>query len=122
MAFLIRILFRPQTGIVLNTIVRRSNFENVPRFVARQQNMSSVSNPPDSLLKPMVIPQKLLMGPGPSNASPRILSASALPMLGHLHPEFTKVRKGDPDYGHSVIVTKLGEFSCFKRHLNTILC
>ncbi|CAG2222273.1 AGXT [Mytilus edulis] len=53
--------------------------------------MSSVSNPPQSLLKPMVIPQKLLMGPGPSNSSPRILSASALPMLGHLHPEFTKI-------------------------------
>jgi len=47
--------------------------------------------PPKELMSPMNIPQKLLMGPGPSNASPRVLAASALPLLGHLHPEFTKI-------------------------------
>ncbi len=40
---------------------------------------------------PMNVPRKLLLGPGPSNAPPRILAASALPLLGHLHPEFLKV-------------------------------
>lgn len=82
----LRILFRPRTGIVLNVLCKKTC-----RFRIPKSKMSSVSNPPQSLLKPMVIPQKLLMGPGPSNSSPRILSASALPMLGHLHPEFTKV-------------------------------
>lgn len=53
--------------------------------------LATPSDPPDSLLKPMNFPMKLLMGPGPSNCPPRVLSASALPMLGHLHPEFTQV-------------------------------
>lgn len=83
----VRFLVRPQTGIVFNSIFCRSNF----RIANIATMMSTVSNAPESLLKPMVLPQKLLMGPGPSNCPPRILNASALPMLGHLHPEFTKV-------------------------------
>ena len=31
---------------------------------------------------------KLLLGPGPSNAHPRVLKAMARPLLGHLDPEF----------------------------------
>merc|ERR1719423_477258 len=31
------------------------------------------------------------MGPGPSNVSKRVLEAQALPTLGHLHGEFTKI-------------------------------
>lgn len=50
-----------------------------------------VSSPPQSLMKPMDFPQKLLMGPGPSNCPPRVLAAGALPMLGHLHPEFLQI-------------------------------
>ncbi|KAH3827042.1 hypothetical protein DPMN_128970 [Dreissena polymorpha] len=50
-----------------------------------------VTAPPDSLTKPMNFPLKTLMGPGPSNCPPRVLNASALPMLGHLHPEFTQI-------------------------------
>ncbi|EDV24208.1 uncharacterized protein TRIADDRAFT_26208 [Trichoplax adhaerens] len=46
---------------------------------------------PTSLLTPIKVPQRLLMGPGPSNASPRVLAASALPLLGHLHKEFLDV-------------------------------
>ena len=44
-----------------------------------------------SLKSPLVVPEKLLMGPGPSNVSKRVLEAQALPTLGHLHGEFTKV-------------------------------
>ena len=44
--------------------------------------------PPESLLKPIDVPTKLLCGPGPSNPSPRIEAASAMPMIGHLHKEF----------------------------------
>lgn len=46
---------------------------------------------PSSLLTPIKIPPRLLLGPGPSNAPPRVLAASALPLLGHMHKEFLKV-------------------------------
>ena len=41
---------------------------------------------------PVQVPSRLLMGPGPANAYPRILTAQALPLLGHMHPPFLKVR------------------------------
>eukprot|EP00877_Chromochloris_zofingiensis_P003269 jgi/Chrzof1/12943/Cz07g13110.t1 len=37
---------------------------------------------------PIQVPSRLLMGPGPSNAHPRVLAAQALPLLGHMHPPF----------------------------------
>ncbi len=49
--------------------------------------------PPKNLLVPMNVPQKLLMGPGPSNASPRVLAAGAMPVLGHMHTELWQVRQ-----------------------------
>merc|ERR1712002_671410 len=46
---------------------------------------------PASLAQPIQVPLKTLSGPGPSNVSDRVLQAQALPTLGHLHPEFTKI-------------------------------
>ena len=37
------------------------------------------------------VPSRTLMGPGPSNAHPRVLTAQALPLLGHMHPPFLKI-------------------------------
>ncbi|KAK9842592.1 hypothetical protein WJX81_008023 [Elliptochloris bilobata] len=37
------------------------------------------------------VPQRLLMGPGPANANPRVLAAQCLPLLGHMHPPFFKI-------------------------------
>lgn len=37
------------------------------------------------------VPSRLLMGPGPANAHPRILAAQTLPLLGHLHPPFLNI-------------------------------
>ena len=34
------------------------------------------------------VPSRLLMGPGPANAHPRVLAAQSLPLLGHMHPPF----------------------------------
>jgi len=34
------------------------------------------------------VPQRVLMGPGPSDVSPRVLEAMAAPTIGHLDPEF----------------------------------
>lgn len=47
--------------------------------------------PPESLKIPLVVPLKTLLGPGPSNCPPRVLQALSLPILGHLHPECTKI-------------------------------
>lgn len=48
--------------------------------------------PPEVLKVPIVVPQKTLMGPGPSNCPPRVLQALSLPTLGHLHEETLKVK------------------------------
>jgi len=42
-------------------------------------------------LKPLEIPSKLLLGPGPSNAHPTVLQAMNTSPLGHLDPDFLKV-------------------------------
>lgn len=34
------------------------------------------------------MPARLLLGPGPSNAHPRVLQAMAMPLVGHLDPQF----------------------------------
>ena len=39
-----------------------------------------------SILKPL--PERLLLGPGPSNAHPSVLAAMSLPLIGHLDPDF----------------------------------
>lgn len=36
-------------------------------------------------------PQRILMGPGPSDVSPRVLSAMARPTIGHLDPVFVQM-------------------------------
>jgi len=37
------------------------------------------------------------MGPGPANAHPRVLAAQTLPLLGHMHPPFLKVKIATAD-------------------------
>lgn len=39
-------------------------------------------------------PERLLMGPGPSNPDPRVLEAMAKPMVGHLDPYFLEIMDG----------------------------
>ncbi|MGI6454889.1 MAG: pyridoxal-phosphate-dependent aminotransferase family protein [bacterium] len=41
-----------------------------------------------SLLQELNPPERVLLGPGPSNCSPRVLQALSKPMIGHLDPEF----------------------------------
>ena len=36
-------------------------------------------------------PDRLLLGPGPANVSPRVLRALATPLLGHLDPAFLSI-------------------------------
>src|SRR4051812_26712961 len=37
------------------------------------------------------IPQRILLGPGPSDVPPRVLEAMARPTIGHLDPVFLRV-------------------------------
>lgn len=41
----------------------------------RLRTLLHVTKPAERILKPMRVPHKLLMGPGPSNAPPRVLAA-----------------------------------------------
>ncbi len=40
---------------------------------------------------PLTPPQRLLLGPGPSNPNPQVLAAMAAPLVGHLDPYFLRV-------------------------------
>lgn len=58
----------------------------------RDSIMSSLSVlPPECLFQPFPVPQRLMLGPGPSNVPARIAAAGAQPMLGHLHAETIEV-------------------------------
>ncbi|KAM8804804.1 alanine--glyoxylate aminotransferase [Eudromia elegans] len=47
--------------------------------------------PPQRLLQPLAVPPRLLLGPGPSNAPPRVLAAATHQLLGHMHPEMLQI-------------------------------
>jgi alanine-glyoxylate transaminase / serine-glyoxylate transaminase / serine-pyruvate transaminase len=44
-----------------------------------------------SIPGPLDVPTRLLLGPGPSDAHPRVLTAMANPLLGHLDPKFLEI-------------------------------
>ncbi|MEQ9448973.1 MAG: hypothetical protein RLN70_08715 [Rhodospirillaceae bacterium] len=41
-----------------------------------------------------LLPPRILMGPGPSDVSPRVLAAGARPTIGHLDPEIQILMDG----------------------------
>ncbi|KAK2505066.1 hypothetical protein MC885_004743 [Smutsia gigantea] len=47
--------------------------------------------PPEALLKPLTVPSRLLLGPGPANLNPRTQAAGALQMIGHMHKEMYQI-------------------------------
>lgn len=50
--------------------------------------------PPEALSKPLSVPKRLLLGPGPSNLAPRVLAAGSLRMIGHMQKETLQVGLG----------------------------
>src|ERR1043165_4136955 len=44
--------------------------------------------PQTAVLTPLDPPERLLMGPGPSNPDPRVLAAMSKTLVGHLDPYF----------------------------------
>ncbi|KAJ6669156.1 hypothetical protein lerEdw1_007965 [Lerista edwardsae] len=47
--------------------------------------------PPAPLLQPLSVPERLLLGPGPSNCPPRVLSAGGRQLIGHVHKEMVQI-------------------------------
>lgn len=47
---------------------------------------------PKNLKRPLFVPNKTLMGPGPTNASQRVLTSLGNPLLGHMHSECFQVK------------------------------
>lgn len=55
---------------------------------------------------PLNPPSRLLLGPGPSDAHPRVLRAMATPLLGHLDPHFLEIMNGVQEMLHALYQTK----------------
>jgi alanine-glyoxylate transaminase/serine-glyoxylate transaminase/serine-pyruvate transaminase len=51
-------------------------------------------------------PPRLLMGPGPSDVHPRVLTAMATPLVGHLDPKFLEILNETQDMLRQVFRTK----------------
>ncbi|CAL8465427.1 g4963 [Coccomyxa elongata] len=60
----------------------------VPQQCARTGEPTPEIVPSSLVDAPLKVPCRLLMGPGPGNAHPRVLAAQTLPLLGHMHPPF----------------------------------
>lgn len=57
-------------------------------------------------LEPLNPPQRVLLGPGPSDVPARVLAALAAPTIGHLDPEFLKVMDDTRQLLRAVFRTK----------------
>ncbi len=55
---------------------------------------------------PLNPPQRLLLGPGPCDAHPRVLRAMAAPLLGHLDPQFLEIMNEVQGMLHAVYQTQ----------------
>ncbi len=53
-----------------------------------------------------VPPRRLLMGPGPSDVAPSVLTAMSMPLLGHLDPVFVKMMDEIKAMLRSVFITR----------------
>lgn len=58
----------------------------------RTMSFQCLVPPPAPLLQPLSVPERLLLGPGPSNCPPRILAAGGRQLIGHVHKEMVQVR------------------------------
>ena len=58
------------------------------------------------MLSSLKLPQRILLGPGPSNVPQRVLNALSLPVVGHLDPEFFKIMEGNKEMLRRVFQTE----------------
>ncbi|XP_045150467.1 serine--pyruvate aminotransferase [Echinops telfairi] len=65
-----------------------------PRAAGSVRTMAShqlLVPPPEALRKPLSVPRRLLLGPGPSNLTPRVVAAGGQQMIGHMHREMYQI-------------------------------
>ncbi|CAI9152677.1 unnamed protein product [Rangifer tarandus platyrhynchus] len=60
-------------------------------WVRTMASHSLLVAPPAALSKPLSIPSRLLLGPGPSNLTSRVMAAGGLQTLGHMHQEVYQI-------------------------------
>ena len=58
------------------------------------------------MTQPFVAPDRLLLGPGPTNTDPRVLTATAQPTIGHLDPAFQALMEEIKDQLRTLFKTK----------------
>lgn len=58
------------------------------------------------MVKELQIPQRILLGPGPSDVHPRVLQALSTPLLGHLDPAFLQIMNETMELLREVFQTK----------------
>ena len=51
------------------------------------------------------LPERLLLGPGPSNVHPRVLEAMSRPLIGHLDPDFLSLMNQNQELLRAVFQT-----------------
>ncbi len=59
--------------------------------MATKQNFPTVDQSHRKAYGPISVPERLLLGPGPSNAHPGVLDALACPPIGHLDPFYVEL-------------------------------
>ena len=59
--------------------------------MATPQTLPQVDQSHKTVLEPIATPSRLLFGPGPSNADPKVLQALARSPIGHLDPLYLKL-------------------------------
>src|SRR3990172_12318101 len=58
------------------------------------------------IVKEMEVPERILLGPGPSHVHPRVLKAMSMPLIGYLDPIFLKITDQTMELLRKVFQTK----------------
>src|SRR5262249_34980380 len=94
---------RLQLGSAIGATLSRKRYFNLIQQGLANRPIKGVAVTLPTSLNP---PFRLLLGPGPSDAHPRVLSAMALPLLGHLDPAFLEIMNETQDLLRHAFHTK----------------
>src|SRR5262245_46009098 len=82
--------------LLVGTLGPRRALVNAPRPLPRNDTIRVQRGMPrgdtmDGVTPELVLPPRILLGPGPSMADPRVLRAMSTPLLGQFDPDFTEL-------------------------------
>ena len=63
------------------------------------------------IYEPLDMPRRVILGPGPSSANPRVLRAMSLPIVGYLDPAFFDLLEKVSDMLNDIFLTKQMSFA-----------